>query len=231
MARASKSVQKESRTKSRLTPLVPATHNQKIALQLLQDYQAVVMHGTAGTGKTYIAVHHALSKLFSREVSKVIFTRPLTTVGNEKMGFLPGDVNEKTKPFTEQFTEYLSEFAPMMMFQDVKKIEEAFEFIPLGFLRGRNLRNAVVIADEMQNSSLIQMKTLLTRIAEDTQIIILGDTRQADVPMMGKDGLSDLLHRIQDKPNGFIEHVRFGISDIQRSEFVKHVMSIYGDLD
>lgn len=228
MAKEARKVRKEPSKK--IPPITPATDNQRIAMQLLQDFQAVILHGTAGTGKTFIAVHHALTKLFSREVSKIIFTRPLSTVGNEKMGFLPGDVGEKTRPFTEQFTEYLSEFAPMLMFQDAKKIEDSFEFIPLGFLRGRNLRNAVVIADEMQNSTLIQMKTLLTRIAEDAQLVILGDTKQADVPMHGRDGLSDLLYRTQGSTDSFIGQIKFGIEDIQRSEFVKHVMTIYGDL-
>lgn len=230
MAKPSKNVGKGKKASIHISPLTPKTDNQRLALQLLQEYQAVVLEGLAGTGKTYIAVHHALTLLLKGAVDKIIFTRPLTTVGNERIGFLPGDVNDKVRPYTEQFYDYLEEFAPMLSFEDVKVVGDRLEFIPLAFLRGRNFARTVVIADEMQNSSHIQMKTLLTRIGEESQLILLGDMRQEDVAQQGGNGLADLVRKISlDPDGGYVGHVRFGVEDIQRSEFVKYIMRLYGD--
>jgi phosphate starvation-inducible PhoH-like protein len=213
-----------------LTPLTPKTKNQERALKLMDTHQVVILEGLAGTGKTYMAVHKALSLLEAREVDKIIFTRPLTTVGDERLGFLPGDIGEKTAPFTEQLMEYLGEFAPMLQFEDAKKLAERVQFIPLAYLRGRNFNRTVVIADEMQNSSQIQMKTLLTRLGEDAKLIILGDTKQEDRQQRSANGLVDLLNRLKEHKSKKVGHVVFGVNDIQRSEFVKHVMKLYGDI-
>lgn len=230
MAKASKKhpVRKKSFS---IEPITPATDNQRIAVGLLEDHQVVIMEGLAGTGKTFLAVHHALSRLLKGDIDKIIFTRPLTTVGNEKMGFLPGDINDKTRPYAEQFIEYLTEFSPMIAMQDIDQLQDKIEFIPVAFLRGRNFRNSVIIADEFQNSSHIQMKTLLTRIEDSSQLIILGDTKQEDVSQRGGSGLTDLLNRMSNFPNQqYIGHVRFGIEDIQRGDFVKFVMEMYNEL-
>ena len=230
MAKASRKVSKTKSTPS-IEPLIPATDNQRIALGHLEDFQVVILEGLAGTGKTYLAVHHALGKRLKGDIDKIIFTRPLTTVGNEKLGFLPGDIGDKTKPFTDQFIEYMEEFSPMLSLDGLKAIEERIEFIPMAYLRGRNFRKAVIIADEMQNSSEIQMKTLLTRITEETQLIILGDTKQEDVKQFGGNGLSGLLYKLQSSPdNPHAAHVKFGYEDIQRGEFVKFIMKLYGDI-
>lgn len=216
---------------AKLCSLVPATDNQRIAVGLLEDHQVVIMEGLAGTGKTFLAVHHALTQLLSGEKDKIIFTRPLTTVGNEKMGFLPGDVNEKTRPYAEQFSEYIEEFIPMLDDDGYKELETKIEFIPVGFLRGRNFRHSVIIADEFQNSTILQMKTLLTRIEESSQLIILGDTKQEDIKQHEGNGLSDLIYKVATAPQqDFIGHVRFGLEDIQRGEFVKFVMRLYNEI-
>ena len=230
MAKASRKISK-SKAPLSIETLVPATDNQRVAVGHLEDFQVVLLEGLAGTGKTYLAVHHALGKLLKNEIDKIIFTRPLTTVGNEKLGFLPGDVGDKTRPFTEQFLEYMEEFSPLLTLDGLKAIEERIEFIPMAYLRGRNFRKAIIIADEMQNSSEIQMKTLLTRITEESQLIILGDTKQEDVKQLGGNGLSNLLYKLQSSPdNPYIGHVKFGYEDIQRGVFVKFVMRLYGDI-
>jgi len=230
MAKASRKISK-SKAPLSIETLVPATDNQRVAVGHLEDFQVVLLEGLAGTGKTYLAVHHALGKLLKNEIDKIIFTRPLTTVGNEKLGFLPGDVGDKTRPFTEQFLEYMEEFSPLLTLDGLKAIEERIEFIPMAYLRGRNFRKAIIIADEMQNSSEIQMKTLLTRITEESQLIILGDTKQEDVKQLGGNGLSNLLYKLQSSPdNPYIGHVKFGYEDIQRGDFVKFVMRLYGDI-
>lgn len=231
MAKASKTVGKGKRASIHLERLVPATTNQETAIGLLRSRQVVILEGLAGTGKTYIAVHHALSLLLKREIDKIILTRPLTTVGNERLGFLPGDVNDKTRPYAEQFFEYIEEFAPMLSFEDLKTVGDRLEFIPIAYLRGRNFSRSIVIADEMQNSTSLQMKTLLTRIAEDSQLVLLGDLKQEDTSTGGRNGLADLVERVTaDVGQELIGHVRFGVEDIQRSEFVKYVMRLYGDI-
>ncbi len=231
MRKASKHVGKGRRANFNIEDLKPATDNQRKAIEAFQNSQAVILEGLAGTGKTYLAIHHAAQALSKGLIDKVILTRPLTTVGNEKLGFLPGDVAEKVSPFTEQFHEYLSEFAPMLQFEDRKMIEEKIEFIPMAYLRGRNFRKVVIIADEMQNSSIIQMKTLLTRMTEEAQLIILGDTKQEDRKQVETNGLSDLLYKISTAPKqDFFGHVHFGRDDIQRGALVKFVMELYGDV-
>ena len=232
MSKPSKKVGKNRSRKPTLEQIVPATDAQRVAVGLMEDKQVVVMEGLAGTGKTFLAIHHALTKLFKGDVRKIILTRPLTTVGNEKLGFLPGDVNEKVGPYAEQMLEYLEEFSPMISFMDAKEMADQIEFIPLAYLRGRNFKDSVIIADEMQNSSYIQMKTLLTRIAETTQLLILGDTKQKDIPGKEDNGLDDLLYRMSTSPGTkeYFGHIRFGIEDIQRSELVKHVMRMYDEI-
>jgi phosphate starvation-inducible PhoH-like protein len=231
MAKASKKVGKERALKFGVEPISPKTDNQRTAMELMKTHQVVVMEGLAGTGKTFLAIHHALTQVMTGKKEKLILTRPLTTVGNEKLGFLPGDVNDKTRPYSEQFIEYLGEFSPMMTMKDMDELSEKVEFIPVAYLRGRNFKNVVIVADEFQNSSQLQMKTLLTRIEDTSQLIILGDMKQEDVQQPGGNGLSDLVYKLSThEEQEFIGHVKFGIDDIQRGEFVKFVMRLYGDI-
>lgn len=235
MAKSSKKASSAPRKVSRrsglpIEKISPKTDNQKIAMELMELRQVVVLEGLAGTGKTYMAIHHALTQLLTGKKEKIVITRPLTTVGNEKMGFLPGDVNDKVRPYAEQFIEYLSEFSPMMTMQDMDALQDQVEFIPVGYLRGRNFRNTVIIADEFQNSSLIQMKTLLTRIEDSSQLIIMGDMKQEDMQQVKGNGLADLIYRLNGVEQDHIGHVRFGVEDIQRGEFVKFIMRLYGEL-
>jgi len=216
-----------------VAPLRAASANQEIALQMFKDKTITVIEGLAGTGKTYLAIHYALTQLFSHKISKIILTRPLVNVGEEKLGFLPGEVENKVAPYAEQFNEYMNEFMPMIQMSDAKKIQNTLEFIPLAYIRGRNFADAVIIADEMQNSTQLQMKTLLTRIAENTKIIILGDTKQSDRVDNNrtKNGLVDLVDKVSEHPTSDIGVVKFTKEDIQRSGIIRYVMKIYGDLD
>lgn len=213
--------------------VTPATENQRVAIKSLENNTLTVLEGLAGTGKTYLAVNIALGKLLRREVSRVIFTRPLINVDNEKLGFLPGEVNDKTAPYAAQLKEYLEEFMPMMNLNDTK-LFQGVEFVPLAYIRGRNFANSIIILDEAQNTSVLQMKTLLTRVAEGTQIYVLGDVTQSDVERRKnsdpRNGLEDLIIKLYDyKPEG-VGHVCFGFDDIQRSEFVKIIMKLYNEI-
>ena len=119
----------------------------------------------------------------------------------------------------------------MITMEDAKTVAKSVEFIPLAFLRGRNFHNTVVIADELQNASIIQMKTLLTRMAEESQLILLGDTKQEDITQReGINGLSDFINRLTPHDdNEFVGRVQFGLEDVQRSAFVKFVLGLYGE--
>lgn len=215
-----------------ISDLRPASVNQQTAMNFFLEKQIVILEGLAGTGKTYIAVHHALKQFFSHKARRIILTRPLTNVGNEQLGFLPGEVNDKTRPYTEQFNEYIDEFMPMLQFSDEKKLMHGIEFIPLAYIRGRNFADSIIIADEMQNSTPLQMKTLLTRMAEGSQVIILGDTKQVDkVDGRNKNGLQDLVEKVKAFRSEDIGMVKFTKEDIRRSKIIKHVMMMYNDID
>lgn len=227
------SKQKHGKIRERQLPKIePATVNQATALSYLEHKTVAILEGLAGTGKTYLAVHTALKKFLKGEKDRIILTRPLLTVGNEKIGFLPGEVGEKTLPYAEQFYEYMQEFLPLLGLSEDKNVVNGVEFIPLAFIRGRNFANSIIILDEAQNTTPLQMKTLLTRVSENSQVYVLGDTRQSDHTQTFKtiNGLDDLIARSFNNPSDYFGHVRFGYDDIQRSDMVKHVMKMYGDV-
>lgn len=230
--RASKSVKSHSNSSSAgLMPIAPATDNQRKAFEYFDSKQIIILEGLAGTGKTFISVYYALKMLFSRKASKIILTRPLINVSNESLGFLPGEVSDKIKPYNDQFNEYMNEFMPMLQFSDEKKVQSGVDFIPLAFMRGRNFANTIIIADEMQNSTQLQMKTLLTRIAEGSKIIILGDTKQSDrIDTRNTNGLVDLISKVKNRPHEDIGVVTFELEDIQRSGIIRYVLEVYGDI-
>ena len=221
----------QNQTKTELQ-IRPKTENQAKALDCFENNVITVIEGLAGTGKTYLALFTALKKLMNKETSRIILTRPLMTVGNEKIGFLPGDVDEKTAPYTEQLYEYLDEFAPVLKGKGALNIEKQVEFIPIAYLRGRNFKDAIIIVDEAQNTTPLQLKTVLTRIGENTKVFVIGDVRQSDHDegKTTKNGLTDLISRLKGFKTKVFGHVKFGVEDIQRSEAVKVVMRVYNDI-
>lgn len=233
MAKPSKTVGKKTSSRSGFTEAKPKTANQELAMSLFQTKDIVVVEGLAGTGKTFLALNYALKEFLGRNVKKIILTRPIITVDNEQLGHLPGSLEEKVGPYAAQLHEYLSEFLPMLALEDEKKVQRDIEFVPLAYMRGRNFRDTIIIADEMQNSTDLQMKTLLTRIAEGSRILVLGDTKQSDRDKHSRgtnNGLYGLLNRLDGYvPNSF-GLVKFGPEDVLRSGVVLDVMRLYGDL-
>jgi len=219
----------EKRGRSVLETVKPKTHNQENAVRLMETKPIAIVEGLAGTGKTYLAVHYALKQFLSGKVGRVIFTRPLMNVGNEQLGFLPGEVDDKTQPYSEQFNEYMEEFLPALSFSEGKKVQRGIEFIPLAHIRGRNFANAIIIADEMQNATSLQMKTLLTRLAEGSQVIVLGDTKQSDRGTK-ESGLAELVRLAKTINSPHIGHVVLGAEDVMRSDVIVDVMRMYGDI-
>ena len=178
----------------------------------------VIATGPAGTGKTMLACTQGMNGLTDGMYERMILTRPLVPVGGEDIGFLPGDMHDKMTPWVSHMVDYVDRF-------DLKFIQSKIDVVPFSYMRGETWDNKWIIADEMQNSTPIQMKTLLTRIGNDSKLVITGDLSQSDLQEFN--GLRDLLNRIEATDFDAHEHVEFTEDDIQRSAFVKSVLRLY----
>ena len=201
--------------------------NQKLYLSKLHDEQnsIVIAIGPAGTGKTLLAVQNGIKLFQDGVVDKIVVTRPAVSV-DEDLGFLPGDLNEKMAPWTRPIFDVFAEYYKQA---DIKKMleEGTIEISPLAYMRGRTFKNAYIIADECQNTTVNQMKMLLTRLGEGSKMVVTGDLAQAD--RLSDNGLIDFCNLLANKQTKHIDIVRFDAQDIERHEAVKEVLSIYGD--
>ena len=210
--------------------LIPRNRRQEdyIANLLNPNLSIVFATGPAGTGKTMLAVLAAIKALKEGEITKIVVTRPAVGVDGEKHGFLPGDLNAKMEPWTRPIFDVLHEhYTPKetaMMLE-----EQILEISPLAFMRGRTFKDSWIIADEMQNATPGQMKMLLTRLGENSRMIVTGDVMQAD--RQGEEnGLIDFDRLLQNFGDSkFIGWTAFGYKDIERHPAVAEVLKIYGD--
>jgi phosphate starvation-inducible PhoH-like protein len=215
-----------------LTPLyLPKSENQKKYVELLQnkDKSLIVSLGPAGCGKTLFACAHAIESLKQGEIQKIVLTRPMVSVEDEEIGFLPGNIVSKMDPWTKPIFDIFLEFFNKAEL-DVMLYSNKIEICPLAFMRGRTFKNAVVIADEMQNSSPNQMKMLVTRLGYNSRMVITGDLHQSDIK--GDNGLRDFIHKFENHQSSnnkteLIQLVHFDNVDIERSDVVKKVIEIY----
>ncbi|SER29502.1 phosphate starvation-inducible protein PhoH [Faunimonas pinastri] len=179
--------------------------------------------GPAGTGKTWWAASRAAEALKARKIERIIVTRPAVEAG-ESLGFLPGELDEKYEPYFRPVRDALEETLGSGALEYHLKAG-TIEAWPLAFLRGATIKNAWLIADEMQNASITQMKLLLTRIGENSKFIINGDPSQCDLPDRSKSGLEDAVLRLGHV--GSIKTVRFGVQDIVRHGIVQDIVNAY----
>lgn len=205
---------------------VPRNESQKRLLKCLnnKNYRVVIANGPAGTGKTLFGVEHGIKNYINGNYKKLIFTRPAVS-NDEDLGYLPGTLEEKLGPFMTPLFDIIYNFISV---NEVKNLveEKIFEIAPLGFLRGRTFKDSLIIADEMQNSSISQMKMLLTRIGENSRIIITGDLQQND--RHGEmNGLEDFLNKLKGRRSDSISSVEFDRCDIERDKVVEEVLDIY----
>lgn len=184
----------------------------------------VVATGPAGTGKTLFATEYGIRYFMRGTIEKIIFTRPSVAV-DEDMGYLPGTLEDKMAPWVRPIYDILYTF---MSVKEVTELieEKKIEIAPLGYMRGRTFKNAWIIADEMQNSTVAQMKMLLTRIGENSRIVITGDLQQHDRGE-AMNGLEDFLNKFRGRRSSSITSIEFQSDDIQREEVVKEVLDIY----
>jgi phosphate starvation-inducible PhoH-like protein len=217
-------------SKKKQVQIVPRNRNQEEYLDLLLDFSKsiVIATGPAGTGKTLLAMQTAIKGIKEKNYNKIILTRPAVGVENEKHGFLPGDLFRKMEPWTKPLFDVLHEYYSIRETQSMVE-NEVIEICPLAFMRGRTFKNAIIIADEMQNATPNQMKMLLTRIGDNSKIIVTGDLRQTD-RKEGDNGLldfKDLLTKFQDSEH--VSGIEFTHRDIERHPAVEEVLRIYKD--
>lgn len=210
----------------------PRTENQQLYWNDLENSRnkLIIANGAAGTGKTLLACQHAVKDLFDGKIEKIVITRPVVPV-EEEIGFLPGTLQKKMDPWTRPIMDIFNDFYSKTSIKNMLK-EDAIEISPLGFMRGRTFKNSIIIADEMQNSSPNQMLMLLTRIGENSRIVITGDLKQCD---KDRSGLNDLVRKlniyysddVDDMRNDGIVIHTFKSEDVQRSGIVAKILDIY----
>lgn len=191
-----------------------------------QSQRIVFATGPAGTGKTYLAVQKAIQELKNGNSSHIIITRPAVTV-DENHGFLPGDINKKMDPWTRPIFDVFEEYYTP---KDVKSMVEdgVIEICPLAYMRGRTFKNATIIFDESQNTTISQMKMALTRIGEGTRMFVTGDIRQSDLKC--KNGLHDFFTKLGETDSATIAITNFGHQHIERDPIVEEVLRCYGEI-
>ena len=204
----------------------PKNRSQEIYSSLLRSKskKVVIATGPAGTGKTLFATQCGIRQFLTGNCEKLIFTRPSVSV-DEDLGYLPGTLEEKMAPWIRPIYDILYQFIHPKEVTELLE-EKVIEIAPLGYMRGRTFKNAWIVADEMQNSTISQMKMLLTRLGENSKIVITGDLDQHDRNEQ-MNGLEDFLDKFRGKRSSSISSFEFERDDIQREEVVKEVLDIY----
>lgn len=214
--------------KRRRVQIYPKNLSQETYLLKLNDPQKMIIFaiGPAGTGKTMLAVQWAIDQLKYGHADKIIITRPAVSV-DEDHGFLPGTLQEKMEPWTKPIMDVFAENYSVREIENFVK-EGVIETSPLAYMRGRTFKNAVIIADEMQNATPSQMKMLLTRLGVGSRMVVTGDLQQADRP--SNNGLLEFLGLFNNFHNHrYVDLCHFTAEDVERHEAVKEVLAIYGD--
>ena len=205
--------------------VAPKTANQRKYLDAIANNDLVFGIGVAGTGKSYLAVAMAVDALFKKQVSRIILTRPAVEAG-ERLGFLPGDLQEKVDPYLRPLYDALFDLVDS---EKVTKMLEKriIEIAPLAFMRGRTLSDAFIILDEAQNTTSEQMKMFLTRIGFGSKAVVTGDKTQIDLPRGQKSGLKEAEEVLKDID--MIEFVYFSDKDVVRHKLVQMIVRAYED--
>jgi phosphate starvation-inducible PhoH-like protein len=199
------------------------TAAQSAYFRALKRHSLVFSTGPAGTGKTWLAVAHAINLFERKEVDRIILSRPAVEAG-ERLGFLPGDMREKVDPYLRPIYDALYDLMDARIVERALQTTE-IEIAPLAFMRGRTLSNAAIIIDEAQNTTAMQMKMLLTRLGENSHMVVTGDPSQVDLPPGQASGLAEAV-RLLDNVEG-IGHVSFTAADVIRHELVARIVEAY----
>jgi len=204
-------------------PIRPLSAKQSEYVSAMKNRDLVVAIGPAGTGKTFLACVQAVRFLLKGEVERIILTRPVVEAG-EKLGFLPGDLQEKVKPYLKPLYDAFYAVLGPAKFQRFRK-DEVIEIVPLAYMRGRTLDDAVIILDEAQNTSSGQMQMFLTRMGFNSRAVITGDITQVDLADNMVSGLIELQHVLKDVEG--VEFIYFTKQDVVRHQLVKRIIDAY----
>jgi phosphate starvation-inducible PhoH-like protein len=207
----------------RKRPVRARTPAQDAYIRALRRHSLVFGTGPAGTGKTWLAVAHAIALFERKEVDRIILTRPAVEAG-ERLGFLPGDMREKVDPYLRPIYDALGDLMDARIVERALQTDE-IEIAPLAFMRGRTLTNAAIILDEAQNTTTMQMKMFLTRLGENSRMIVTGDPSQVDLPPGQASGLSEAVRLLANVEG--VGHTAFSAADVIRHELVARIVAAY----
>ena len=213
--------------RTRKKSISPRSPKQADYIRAMDDVDLVFGLGPAGTGKTYLAVAKAVEGLIGGEVDRIILSRPAVEAG-ENLGFLPGDLREKVDPYLRPLYDALYDMMPAP--QVAKFLEGGeIEVAPLAFMRGRTLAHAFIILDEAQNTTAVQMKMLLTRMGENSRMVVTGDLTQVDLPRGARSGLGDAVQVLERIPG--VAFIHFSDVDVVRHGLVTRIVRAYDKAD
>lgn len=203
--------------------ITPRTFGQKAYVEAIRDHVLTFGIGPAGTGKTYLAVAMAVAALQSKQVNRLVLTRPAVEAG-EKLGFLPGDLQDKVDPYLRPLTDALFDILGAELYQRYME-RRVIEIAPLAYMRGRTLDDSFIILDEAQNTTTEQMKMFLTRMGWGSRVVVTGDVTQIDLPRGQASGLVEAAEVLRDVPG--IAFVYLGDRDVVRHEMVQKIIKAY----
>ncbi len=209
---------------SRGMKIVPKTEGQQAYIEAIDNNDLVFCLGPAGTGKTYLAVAMAVSALKRGTIKRIVLVRPAVEAG-EKLGYLPGDLQAKVNPYLRPLFDAMHD---MMSFEQLKRfmLNDLIEVIPLAYMRGRTLNNAIIILDEAQNTTVAQMLMFLTRLGHHSKMIVTGDDTQIDLEKSKQSGLIDAVNKLENVEG--VGVVRLSKGDIVRHHLVQKIVQAYG---
>ena len=213
--------------RTRKRHISPRSPMQASYLRALSDLELVFALGPAGTGKTYIAVAKAVAMKLAGTVDRIVLSRPAVEAG-ERLGFLPGDMREKVDPYLRPLYDALHEMLPGDQVTKLMLSGE-IEVAPLAFMRGRTLSNAFIILDEAQNTTTMQMKMALTRMGENSRMVVTGDLSQVDLPRGTLSGLQDALETLHGVDG--VGRIAFSARDVVRHDLVTRIVEAYDRRD
>lgn len=226
--RANNVVNLSNAKRQRKISLIPRNIAQEDYIEHLTDYNipVVVSTGPAGTGKTFLATLAAIKALNEGDVDKIIITRPNRAVSGNDIGFLPGGITEKMDPWVRPILDVFK------LYYSCKEIDNmiennVLEFSPLAYMRGRTFSNSFIVADECQNTTIDEMKMILTRIGENCKMVVDGDIKQSDIG--DKNGLAYFMYKLKEQPSDLISLITFNKGDIIRSKVVSEVLNLFGE--
>lgn len=209
----------------------PKTDNQKKLVQAIKDNEIIIASGFPGTGKTFLACAEALKLLKNPETSfkKIILVKSVTTLKDEEIGFLKGTMEEKMEPFMDSFLDNFNKIIGEVLTTRLREMGY-IQIKPIAYVRGRSIDNSIIIMDEAQNISLDNMRTLMTRIGENSKMVILGDVKQKDLRNKKDSSLEVVIDKFRNKPSFGIVELR-NKEDIVRNKIIEVIEEIFDQID